>query len=94
MNMKLTSALLTLLLPLAVYANPISSPDAAPEPEPEPASLEAHNLSCRITGNNVRYRGCPSTTNPKCEAVGEYAKGTRVTFTCYNDHGSPVHDDK
>lgn len=90
--MKLTAALVTLLLPLTVYANPISSPDA--RPAAEPAALEARDLSCRITtGDGVRYRRCPSTTDPSCDAVGQYAKGTVVKFTCYNDHGSSVHGD-
>jgi hypothetical protein len=89
--MKLTATLLALVLPLTVHANPITSPDAAPAAEP--AALEARNLSCRITGDGVRYRRCPSTTDPNCDAVGQYAKGTVVKFTCYNDHGSSVHGD-
>lgn len=84
--MKITSTLVTLLLPLTIYANPISSPDAAPEP----AALEARNLSCRITGDGVRYRRCPHVS---CAAVGQYARNTRVTFTCYNDHGDNIHGD-
>jgi hypothetical protein len=84
--MKLSPAFLALLLPLVVNASPVSNP------EPVPAELESRDLHCTITGDGVRYRRCPRTS---CDAIGQYAKGTKVTLTCYTDtNTTPVNGDE
>jgi hypothetical protein len=37
--------------------------------------------SCKTTGDGVRYRTCPNTTQ-SCPAMGQYPIGTLVDFTC------------
>ncbi|KAJ7583479.1 hypothetical protein C8J56DRAFT_1167374 [Mycena floridula] len=44
----------------------------------------AQSSTCTILGSGVRYRTCPNTSSTStCKALGEYAKGTKVSFTCW-----------
>ena len=82
-----------LVLTLLAIANPLADPDpeplpAAARPPPEPADLGPR--TCKLTGEDLKYRKCPSTDNKKCPALGQYVKrGTLVALKCYT-YGSNV----
>jgi len=48
--------------------------------EPGTKILEVRSALCTIVTDGVRYRTCPRTS---CPAVGQYPKGTVLTFICY-----------
>jgi hypothetical protein len=86
--MKLTT-LLAILLPAAALAAP------APEPElatadgllPDAAKIEKRAVVGTVAVDGLRYRTCPRTS---CTAVGQYARGTRITLVCFVDSGTTV----
>jgi hypothetical protein len=43
-------------------------------------SIEKRDVVGTVDADALKYRRCPRTT---CEAVGQYARGTRVTMDCY-----------
>lgn len=72
----LTSLLsICLLAPLSVLASPV--PDTSPASPL--ATLERRACTAKTTAT-VKYRTCGKTS---CTAVGQYAKGTKVTIKCF-----------
>src|SRR5437868_3902022 len=59
--MKLTQSI-AILLPLAVYASPVTDLEAA------------SSIRCTVTRDGVYYRICPCNS---CEVVGRYGEGTQ-----------------
>jgi hypothetical protein len=47
------------------------------------AARDAMPLGCKITGDGVNYRTCPSTNDDECPALGQYFEGDEVTFSCW-----------
>ncbi|PPQ94587.1 hypothetical protein CVT25_011900 [Psilocybe cyanescens] len=94
-NMKFTYATAALALALSAFTPALGLPEpvpATPEPTvysgPVPnSSLEARANSATVLVDGLRYRTCPKTS---CTAVGQYAKGTKVTINCYTRAGTTV----
>ena len=84
--MKLSTALLALLLPLAI--------SAAPTPDNDDKHDHDHDrdyyISCSVWGDDARYRSCPKTS---CDLKGQYHKGHWEDFYCYK-WGDYVHGNK
>ena len=60
---------------------PVETPQPTPEPTPEPAPAPVENISSAagyISGNDVRFRGGPSTRD---DILGTYNYGTALTIT-------------
>ncbi|KAF7595588.1 hypothetical protein BBP40_005624 [Aspergillus hancockii] len=98
--MKFSAIALAALLPAAALSSAIPE-DAAPTiytgGDLAELGLEARDLEKRaVTGtvkvDGLRYRTCPRTS---CTAVGQYAKGTKVTLICFTrTNTTPVNGDK
>jgi len=81
-------------LPALALPEPVAAP-AAELPAPTVYSgrpVEARELERRdnagvVQVDGLRYRTCPRTS---CTAVGQYAKGTRVTIKCYTRNNTTV----
>jgi hypothetical protein len=78
--MQLSKALIAVLVPLLVSANPLAEHAIEKKAESEAAAIQKRSLTCTINGEQVNRRRCASTS---CESIGQYAKGTSVVFTCY-----------
>lgn len=49
------------------------------------ATLEKRAVGGTVQVDGLRYRKCPRKS---CEAVGQYAKGTRISLVCYTRDGT------
>jgi len=82
-------------LPALALPEPVAAPAAelpAPTVYSGPPVAEARELERRdnagvVQVDGLRYRTCPRTS---CTAVGQYAKGTRVTIKCYTRNNTTV----
>ncbi|KAF2273181.1 uncharacterized protein EI97DRAFT_162993 [Westerdykella ornata] len=74
--MKFTTAALALVLaPLALAQEPTVAPLVARD-----GTLEKRAVSATVVVDGLRYRTCPKTS---CSAPGQFAKGTRISLSCY-----------
>lgn len=101
--MKFSLIALATILPATAFgaAMPEDAADAAPTyytgPEIPALNLEERGLEKRavsgyVKTDGLRYRTCPRTT---CTAVGQYAKGTKLSLVCYTrSNTTPVNGDK
>jgi hypothetical protein len=86
--MKFATFAVAVLLPLTALSAPAPTTpdDAAPtslavvDRDAELGNIEKRSVSGTVEVNGLRYRTCPRTS---CRAVGEYAKGHKVSLSCY-----------
>lgn len=97
--MKFTTIAVATILPFLAVAAPAPA-DAQPTIDPlksaerdlESGSLGKRSVSATVRVDGLRYRTCPKTS---CTAVGQYAKGTKITLVCYTRDGTTtVNGDK
>ncbi|KAH9486168.1 hypothetical protein JR316_0000232 [Psilocybe cubensis] len=91
--MKFTIAALAVALSVVapVFALPEPIP-ASPEPTvysgpADDVVLDKRANSATVKVDGLRYRRCPRTS---CDAVGQYAKGTKISITCYTRQNTTV----
>jgi hypothetical protein len=101
--MKFATFAVAALLPLAALGAPAPTTpeDAAPtnlgeisvvERGAEFENLEKRAVSGTVQVDGLHYRKCPRTS---CAAVGQYAKGHKVSLSCYTrTNTTPVNGDK
>lgn len=101
--MKFSLIALAALLPATAFsaAMPEDAADAAPTYYTgsdipalnlEERDLEKRAVSGYVKTDGLRYRTCPRTS---CTAVGQYAKGTKLSLVCYTrSNTTPVNGDK
>ncbi|PVH81877.1 hypothetical protein DL98DRAFT_514254 [Cadophora sp. DSE1049] len=97
--MKFTTIAIAAILPFLAVAAPAPA-DAEPTVDPvksierdvETSNIGKRSVSATVRVDGLRYRTCPKTS---CTAVGQYAKGTKITLVCYTRVGTTtVNGDK
>jgi hypothetical protein len=86
--MKFATFAVAALLPLTALSAPAPTQpeDGAPsslaivDRDAEVGNIEKRSVSGTVEVNGLRYRTCPRTS---CGAVGQYAKGTHLSLSCY-----------
>ncbi|KAH8586071.1 hypothetical protein B0O99DRAFT_704061 [Bisporella sp. PMI_857] len=79
--MKFAIAAVAALLPFVALSAPTPADDSHGGADVESVkSIEKRDVVGTVDADALKYRRCPRTT---CEAVGQYARGTRVTMDCY-----------
>lgn len=84
--MKFSVLAIAALLPALALTQeaPTNLPDA---PVVESRNLEKRAVSGKVLVDGLRYRTCPKRT---CTAVGQYAKGTKISIKCLTRIGTTV----
>ncbi|CAI7621631.1 hypothetical protein N7509_010479 [Penicillium cosmopolitanum] len=84
--MKFSALAIAALLPALALTQeaPTNLPDA---PVVESRNLEKRAVSGKVLVDGLRYRTCPKRT---CTAVGQYAKGTKISIKCLTRIGTTV----